>query len=560
MATRTNSIATLLRSTRDEVLRVWTEEASRAAAARGLSQPDFENLLVRFLDALSDERYDLGTFSGRPREILVAHLSTRLRQGFQLAEIVDELRALGECIVTVATRRPESERPSAEQKALLFRELQLASIAVAELFGAHMREEEQLEKRYRRLIQAAVTAASQPDPSSLRAGLEDVLSLVMEAMGAQSAALLLFDARTERLELASAVGLAKDAMSSAIHTLRSSSFLGRIARSENTTAVLDAATTPLEVNGALRRSGIHSLLGVRLPPRHALVGVLYIGVTAVRPFSPREASRLESLGEQLTLHLDSARLFTELREERELREQTISMIAHDLRGPLAAAKAASQMLSQMPASAPGREELATRVQRNIDRADRMLRDLLDVRRLNAGEGLEIDRRLCDLGVVARDVVEELRDQYGDRFQLRVEGDVRGYCSADELHRSLWNLATNAVKYGAKNAPIIVRVEGEPDRLRISVHNEGTPIAEGDRAGLFQPFRRSRAARAGSPSGWGLGLSLVRASAEAHGGTVRVESNEHAGTTFTIELPRDVPRMRAHARAGSERGSIPSTPA
>lgn len=559
MGTRTNTVAKLLRSARHEVLRAWADEASRAAAARGLSRPEFENLVVRFLDALSDERYDLGTFSGRPREVLAAHLSTRLRQGFQLAEIVDEFRVLGECIVTVGGRRPESERPSVEQKDRLFRELQLASVAVADLFGAHMREEEQLEKRYRRLIQAAVAAASKPDPSSLRAGLEDVLSLVMEAMGAQCAALMLFDARTERLELASAVGLAKDAMSSAIHGLRSSSFVGRIARSVNTTAVLDAAATPLEVSGALRRSGIHSLLGVRLPPRHALLGVLYIGVTAVRAFTAREASRLESLGEQLTLHLDSARLFTELREERELREQTISMIAHDLRGPLAAAKAASQLLARVPANAPGREALGRRVQRNIDLVDRMLRDLLDARRLNAGERLEIDRRFCDLGAVARDVVDDLRDQYGDRFELRVEGDVRGYFSADELYRSLWNLAINAVKYGAENAPIAIHVAGSPDGLRLSVHNEGTPIAEEDRDGMFQPFRRSRAPRAGAPGGWGLGLSLVRASAEAHGGTVRVDSSEKAGTTFTIELPRDIPRTSAHARVESERGSIPSMP-
>lgn len=114
-----------------------------------------------------------------------------------------------------------------------------------------------------------------------------------------------------------------------------------------------------------------------------------------------------------------------------------------------------------------------------------------------------------------------------------------------------------MKFGHERAPIEVRVVGGSE-VRVSVHNEGAAIAEEDRAHLFEPFRRSRAPRAGSPAGWGLGLALVRAAAEAHGGKVTAESSERDGTTFTIELPSDDARRRK-PRDRNERTSIPSSP-
>jgi signal transduction histidine kinase len=282
-----------------------------------------------------------------------------------------------------------------------------------------------------------------------------------------------------------------------------------------------------------------------------LTGVLYVGLREQRPFTAREARRLEALGEQLTLHLDNAALFAALtekvdalRSERELRERFVSVLAHDLRGPLAAAKMAVDLSVRSPEMGPPetleerRHELARRIDRNIDRADRMVHDLLDANRIHAGERLALRLGDCDLVGIARETIEELTESHGERFVLTGKDRVRGVWAADELRRSLWNLAVNALKYGAADRPITIHVGASGDRAELSVHNEGFPIPADEQELLFRPFARAPAAQAGVPRGWGLGLTLVRGSVEAHGGRVRVRSDAATGTTFTLDLPLD----------------------
>ena len=148
---------------------------------------------------------------------------------------------------------------------------------------------------------------------------------------------------------------------------------------------------------------------------------------------------------------------------------------------------------------------------------------------------------CDLVAIARQVVEELSAVHGPRFVLAGDREVHGTWAADELLRSLWNLGVNAVKYGAPNAPITISVIAGKDHATASVHNAGTPIPPDELEGLFRPFVRSTSARRSRAKGWGLGLTLVRGAAEAHGGSVRVESDAESGTTFTLEIPYVNPR-------------------
>jgi signal transduction histidine kinase len=272
---------------------------------------------------------------------------------------------------------------------------------------------------------------------------------------------------------------------------------------------------------------------------------MYVGLTEERSFTAREVRRLESLGYQLTIHLDTATLYSELRErideldsERQLRERFVSILAHDLRGPLSAAQMSAQSLAAHPEGLDERRDLASRVARNIDRTDRMIRDLLDANRIRAGGRLPLRIDECDLGVVTREVFEELVATFGERFVLTVEDGVRGFWSGEELRRAIWNLAANAIKYGSDQKPITLSVKRVKDGARVAVHNHGPAISADDQKLLFRPFSRTHTAQAGSQKGWGLGLTLVHGCAEAHGGQVQVESLEGAGTTFALELPLD----------------------
>jgi signal transduction histidine kinase len=95
-----------------------------------------------------------------------------------------------------------------------------------------------------------------------------------------------------------------------------------------------------------------------------------------------------------------------------------------------------------------------------------------------------------------------------------------------------------VKYGAAHQPITVTIRLDDVFVWIEVHNEGNLIPVEDQAILFSPFRRAKSAETSGKTGWGLGLTLVRGIAEAHGGTVFVESSVEAGTVFRAKLPRD----------------------
>jgi len=540
------SIAGIAVQYRDEILALWQEEARKAASARGLTRPELMNMIPTYLSALAEASdQELGQYTGSRRALVEHHLSARLRQGFDLAEIIEEISLLGHCIArTWLVARPE-HRPKAEDAERLFAELSKASAAVADMFREHLLNDEQSEKRYVRLLETIAKEALDPGAPQFRERLADALKVIMESMNAQSAAISLFDPTTQTLIAAASTGAPAEPLREYVTSLDPSSLPGQITRREEPTSVMDAATTELKVSDELRRSGIHSLLGVRLAPRHRLIGVLYIGLSETRAFSARERRRIEALGERLTLHLDNAMLHAEATEkiealgiEKDLRERFVSLLAHDLRGPLSAAKMNAYLLIRHPERLDERRDLAVKLRANIDRTDRMISDLLDTNRIRGGERLSLRLDQCDLAVVAREVVEELASMHGERFVLTTEDGVHGIWSGEELRRALWNLATNAIKYGAPDKPVTITIKRTDAGAQASVHNDGCVLSREDQARLFEPFARTRSAQAGGLRGWGLGLTLVHGCAEAHGGRVKVNSDAATGTTFTLELPLD----------------------
>lgn len=528
-----------------EILRCWFDEASRAASSRGLDRPQFTNIMPTYVSALAEAHSDLGDFPLKRRKHIESHLASRIRQGFLVEEIVDEILLVGRCVerTSDAELRPEERADPADCERLR-EELNRAAAAISDMFRKHMVEDEQDEKRYARLLRGIASDALQEGAEPLRSRLNQALALIMEGVGANSAALLLYRPASKDLVSVATVGIER--MEEYVVGLDPSSLAGKVASRADATAVEDVATTQLAIPDGLRRSGIHSLVGIRLPAHRTLAGVLYVGLCEQRPFTAREVRRLEALGEHLTLHLDNASLVASLNEkmdalrvERELRERFVSVLAHDLRGPLSAVKMAASLLTMTPAGRePSLSEQAKRISRNVDRADRMVRDLLDANRIHAGERLPLQLAECDLVAVARATIEELTEIHGARFVLTGDGDAFGVWSEEELRRSLWNLATNAIKYGAAGRPITVRIDATRDRVILTVHNEGAPIPEEEQERLFVPFARARAAQGGGLHGWGLGLTIVRGTAEAHGGRVTVKSSDAAGTTFSMDLPRD----------------------
>ncbi|WP_437486638.1 PAS domain-containing sensor histidine kinase [Sorangium sp. So ce1014] len=240
---------------------------------------------------------------------------------------------------------------------------------------------------------------------------------------------------------------------------------------------------------------------------------------------------------QVALAMNVYRDVTRIRELEQVREQCTSFITHDLRSPLTAAMFSAQVI-EMGRVGHDPQQLAGRIVLSLGRMDEMIRNLLDVQRLNAGHSLLMALGECDLAAIARAAADDLAAFHDQRVVVQGERCARGVWSEGGLRRAIWNLASNALKYGAPGAPVVVTVEKSAERAAVMVHNEGSPIPANEQARLFAPFFRTRASKAGGPQGWGLGLAFVRGCAEAHGGRVTLESDAERGTTFTLELPLD----------------------
>ncbi len=229
----------------------------------------------------------------------------------------------------------------------------------------------------------------------------------------------------------------------------------------------------------------------------------------------------------------------QLEAEKELREKFVSALTHDLRTPLAVIKISSQILTSKMLEPEVFNKSVNRIVNNVDRADRMIRDLLDATRLRANEGLPLVIQQHLLEAVLEHAIKDLEDLHGKRFVMQNSNSgILVHLDNMAVHRMIENLASNAIKYGAEDKPVTIAVNCEKDWFEISVHNHGNPILPEDQKLLFQPFQRTDFAKASKQKGWGIGLTLVQGLAHAHHGTITFESGAEHGTKFIIRLPID----------------------
>jgi signal transduction histidine kinase len=545
------TLASLLSARRDAIIEAWVGEMREKPKCAHLDRGDLVNSIPEYLDSVAAlAGHDQAT-EERPEEISRTHARLRLRQGFRIEEAVSEYVLLTRAIIDEWARFSPGVPSALPELHALLRQIDIAISTAAATFNESVFAEEMEEKKYLSMLQNVATAAL--DEAPLKERLSQLLQVIVDGMGAAFAEALLYDPATQKLNHSTSVGVARAA--GEFHTystaLATSTFFSSVAAAPGAVYLEDVAAGGHEVSDSLRRSNVRSFLGLRLVARRQLVGVLGIGLLEVRRFRPSEVRRLEAFAERMAMLLDNARIYDkwladlkDLNSERQLREVFVSTLAHDLRGPLSAAKMGAQQLLRFPADPDAQHKLATRIDGAIDRTDRMIRDLLDANRVRSGMRLPLHLKETDLGSVAKLVVEEVNAAHGHRAVLHSDESVRGIWDADQLRRALWNLVVNGIKYGSSNALVSVSVRRETGVAEVRVHNEGTPIPKEEQSTLFDPFRRAKLAQQGEQKGWGLGLTLVRASIQAHGGEVSVESAPGIGTTFTLKLPWDARRFQA----------------
>ncbi len=234
-----------------------------------------------------------------------------------------------------------------------------------------------------------------------------------------------------------------------------------------------------------------------------------------------------------------------LQQQQENRLRFLAAVAHDLRNPLTAVKAYMQMLNMGGALPPEARlrQIFQLVNRQVDRIDRMIGDLLDATRIEAGK-LELRLEVRD----ARDFVSDTAElfhavsgQHVIETELPPE-ELVVECDPTRIEQVLNNLVSNALKYSPDGGRVTIGVRRVDDSAEFFVSDEGVGIPPEEQGAIFQPFRRAGNGEAEIP-GVGLGLSVARRIVEAHGGAIGVDSTPGRGATFRVRLPLLAGRRR-----------------
>jgi signal transduction histidine kinase len=266
-----------------------------------------------------------------------------------------------------------------------------------------------------------------------------------------------------------------------------------------------------------------------------------------KPFSARELlARVEGA---LRLARERAERERLALDRAEFEQHLIGIVSHDLRNPLAAITLTATMLLRGTGLEERQRKSLGRIFTSAERANRMIRDLLDFTQARLGGGLPIQRAPLDFHALSRQVVDELQAAHPERvILLEQHGEGQALWDGDRMAQAFTNLIANALHYSPPGSPVQVKAHGEVEAGVFEVHNEGVPIARELLSRLFQPMQRGETAGDNARRSVGLGLYIVDHIVRAHGGSVEVHSREGEGTTFRVRLPRTAPVPTSRARA------------
>jgi two-component system phosphate regulon sensor histidine kinase PhoR len=266
---------------------------------------------------------------------------------------------------------------------------------------------------------------------------------------------------------------------------------------------------------------------------------LTLGGDSTTTFIARGAPVASAAGRGAVLVLHD---ITELRKADRIRRDFVANVSHELRTPLTAVRGYVEALLDGVSDPSDERRFLETIARHTFRMERLVRDLLRLARLDAGQE-PLDRAECAIdslfhGVVA-DVSAELEAR-SQRVVERVDPDAT-VVSGDpaKLHDALRNLLHNATSYAPERSEIVLASSRKDNRIVLTVADSGPGIPEADLPRVFERFYRVDKARSRNtrdPGGTGLGLAIVKHLVGLHGGKVAVANRPGGGAVFTIELP------------------------
>jgi two-component system OmpR family sensor kinase len=283
----------------------------------------------------------------------------------------------------------------------------------------------------------------------------------------------------------------------------------------------------------LVRLGLRPLEGIG-----ETAGAIAAGDLSRRVEPAGERTEVGRLGNSLNAMLAQIEAAFEERRASESRlRRFVADASHELRTPLTSIRGYAELFRRGADTRPeDLEKSMARIEAEAARMGVLVDDLLLLARLD--QGRPIEQEVVDLAAVARDAVEGARAIEPER-SITVDADGPAEVIGDEgrLRQVIDNLLDNTRVHTPAATPAEVRVRTEADTVVLSVHDHGPGLSAEATAKVFERFYRGDPGRSRSTGGAGLGLSIVAAIVESHGGTIDVSSPEGGGASFVVRLPR-----------------------
>jgi signal transduction histidine kinase len=306
-------------------------------------------------------------------------------------------------------------------------------------------------------------------------------------------------------------------------------------QSDAASRLIAASATPAYLK-AIAAMNPRSALFLPLVAREQLIGVLCL-FRANRTFDSDDVGFAEDLARLAALALDNARLHDTVRASLRARDEMVGVVSHDLRNPVAAVRMLSRTMLRDPQKDGGtsRENLEL-IAQAAEQMDALIRDLLDVNRLDGGK-LVISPVPVDPSDLLTDSLQTLRPLVEEKIislDLQIEPALpKVMADRERIQQVLSNLVGNAIKFSPPGSKIVVGARRETEDVVISVVDRGKGIAAEHLPRVFDRYwQSSRTDRQGA----GLGLAIAKGIVEAHGGRIWIDSRPGEGTTASFTLP------------------------
>jgi PAS domain S-box-containing protein len=318
--------------------------------------------------------------------------------------------------------------------------------------------------------------------------------------------------------------------------------------------------------------GVHTLLIAPMCIGDQLVGILSLDNGSIRhEFTEEEMALAGAVAKLAGLVIERERLLREheesraneiaLREANRRMDEFLGIACHELKTPLAAIKGNVQLAERrlLRLTSDGKTQtdrllpdLLGNANRQTDRLDRLVSDLLDVSRIQVGR-LEMRSEPCDLEIIIQETIQEQRMINPTRsilVKMPVEQAVPIKADADRIGQVVANYLVNALKYSSVDKPVTVSLETVGPVARVSVHDEGPGLPPAEQERIWERFHRVQGVevQTGSGIGLGLGLYISKTIIAWHGGRVGVVSAPGKGSTFWFTLPISLLEDKTHEAA------------